>query len=885
MGIGNKTSGGRLQWTGMMFWPLLALALIAATWLGAVRRNSELHGAVLQQGRDVVLSTAQAYDQYITRSIAQIDQISVQLRQSWEHSGGTLDLSELVREGLFHDAAFQCVAITDGEGRVVSSVRRQGCSKMATLTSIVAYHKSNNSSAMRIAAPELGEPQALVLFSRRLDTRDNDFAGVVILLVRADYLTDFYMPSTLGAGGSVAVMGTDMPWHSEKGGAGRITQRATMLARTAPEGAAVLQVSRSDRNGIPRLLGWSQSKVYPVTGLVTLPLASFFTPAEIAWEAARRDSIVVTVALLLFALLASLLTRRAADRYSAQENVRKAYRAATEGANDGFYTAAPVRDRSGKIRDFEIVDCNERGAHFYGLARRALIGKRLSQLQRGLVGDDLIDTYLRAMDNGFHEDERQMPALTLGGIAWGHRRIVRVGSGLAITLRDISERKSYMAELDRLSNEDALTGLPNRQWLTTFLPSALARAEGEVALLFVDLNDFKHVNDTHGHDVGDQLLAASARRLKSLLRPTDVVVRFGNDEFVVVLTPAEGDVHSSRVAERIVSAFAAPFSLATVRAMVGVSVGISVYPRDGTDGGVLVRHADIANDAARTDGNGHYRFYDPSLSRSLQGRLQLKQGLIDAITHDHFVLHYQPRVDALTGELCSMEALLRWEHPIHGMVPPGEFIPLAESSALILQIGEIVMHKACAQLNQWRKDGLRLVPVSINVSPKQFAQGELPAQLARCLALHQIEPSLLEVEITESAMMGGQGDVIAQLDAIRALGIKLHVDDFGTGYSSLSQLQKLKMDVLKVDRAFTAELGQSNEGKVFFQAIVSMAHALGMAVVAEGVETPLQLAILQDLACNEVQGYYVARPMPASAMAAMIMQRFLFQPPTTQFPQ
>jgi len=232
-----------------------------------------------------------------------------------------------------------------------------------------------------------------------------------------------------------------------------------------------------------------------------------------------------------------------------------------------------------------------------------------------------------------------------------------------------------------------------------------------------------------------------------------------------------------------------------------------------------------------------------------------------------------------------MEALLRWIHPQHGLVSPLEFIPLAETSGLILRIGEMVMEKACRQIDAWRRQGLPVVPVSINVSPKQFARGEVHRQLAVVLERYAIPADLLEVEITESAMMGEQDEVLAELGAIRSLGVKLHVDDFGTGYSSLSQLQKLRMDVLKVDRAFTSELGNSREGRVFFQAIVSMAHALGMAVVAEGVETAEQLTILQELGCNEVQGYYLARPMPAAAIPAVLLHGNLFVTPSAAIPE
>jgi diguanylate cyclase (GGDEF)-like protein len=453
--------------------------------------------------------------------------------------------------------------------------------------------------------------------------------------------------------------------------------------------------------------------------------------------------------------------------------------------------------------------------------------------------------------------------------------VVRVGDGLAITVQDISERKAHEDQMARLANEDSLTALPNRHWLLNFIPSLLARARadgGGLALLFLDLDEFKQVNDSHGHAVGDRLLQAAAQRLVSLLRPTDRVARFGGDEFVVLLHPGTDEEQMAAVAERIVTAFRAPFAIGDgIQAAVGASVGISRFPQDGSDAGMLIRHADIAMYAAKNEGKGQYRFFDHSLSGTIKKRAQLKQRLLEAIGHDQFALHYQPRVDAASGELLSMEALLRWHHPEAGMIAPGDFIPLAESSGLILEIGELVIDKACAQLAAWRARGARLVPVSINVSPRQFARGGIVRQLEAALHRHAVPAALLEVEITESAMMGDQDAILAELAAIRGLGIKLHVDDFGTGYSSLSQLQRLRMDVLKVDRAFTAELDNSREGRVFFEAIVSMAHALGMTVVAEGVETAQQLQILRELNCNEVQGYFIARPMSAEQME----QRFL----------
>jgi diguanylate cyclase (GGDEF)-like protein len=861
---------------------LIAIAMWVVTIYRADRELAQAEaGAIDEAG-----AYAEAYQQYITRSIGQIDQVTMQLKQSWEQAGGALRLEELQRAGMFMDSAFVSVSIVDRSGRVRTSAGQPLDAARFAHADFFRFHKNNNSTALRIDVPPgaRGSAQDAVLFTRRLDTRDDDFDGVVLVTVDANYFTSFYIPTTLGRKGMVAMVGADSRLRAEPYPAGAPRSVESRFPHdpqrwSAASGAQLVQGQSGFPDRRARILGWRRSSAYPVIGLVALSHRAAMAAADQSWVDSRNKATLGTVCLMLGAAFATVLARRAALRQREQDEVRRAYRTATESANDGFYMAAALRDRQGRIVDFEIIDCNERGAFFYGLTRSALVGTRLSSINTDMFGETLFSTYKAAMESGFHEDERRMPADKRVNITWGQRRLVRVGNGLAITLQDISERKRHEVELERLAVEDALTGLPNRHWLMNAMPPALAQARAaasNLALLFIDLDEFKYVNDTHGHAVGDQLLQAAALRLKSLLRPGDHVVRFGGDEFVVLLTPSEGDALIAAVAQRILDAFAAPFVIADTSHDVGASVGISVFPRDGNDAAELIKHGDIAMYSGKSEGKGQYRFFDPSLARLLQTKVQLRHSLVEAIDKDQFVLHYQPRVDTRTGELCSMEALVRWIHPQHGMIAPLAFIPLAESSGLIGRIGEIVMDKACLQLSAWRALALPLVPISINVSPRQFARGDIHRQLAVCLNRHDIAPALLEVEITESAMMGDQDDIIAELSAIRALGVKLHVDDFGTGYSSLSQLQKLKMDVLKVDRAFTSELGNSKEGKVFFQAIVSMAHALGMSVVAEGVETAQQLAILQSLSCNEVQGYLIARPVPPHEAAILMERRFLF---------
>ena len=876
MKIPAASSPSRTNTILAIVWPVLAVLCCAALWAVTILRadgDAERARLLLLKEADTY---AQAYEQYVTRSIAQMDQITMQLKHSWEHGRRRTLLEDMRADGMFTDHAFVAVSIVGPDGKVRSSTRRNGLPEELLDAAFFVQHRDSNSSALRvdIAPGGFDATREVVLFTRRLDRADEEFDGIVVMAVDAAYFTSFVGQSTLGADGLLAMADTaGRFWIEQAGdetgrpGGPRVLEQRSLAARA---GGPRLVVGEGFADGIARAMGWRDSAVYPVVAMVALSQRNGSAAAQAYWEESRDRAVAGSVALALMAGLASLLSLRAAGRAREHEAVRLAYRTATESANDGFYMAAPVRDRKGQIVDFRIVDCNERGASFYGMTRGDLVGRAVSTMDRGASGEEIVATYRMAMSTGFFEEDRRMPVDTRLAFAWGRRRLVRVGDGLAVTLQDISERKKYETEMERLANQDSLTGLRNRSWLLNHVPTLLdaAAREGGLALLFVDLDEFKQVNDTHGHAVGDGLLVAAARRLGALMRPGDEIVRFGGDEFVVLMRPARDEFQVAAVAERIVAAFARPFALGEgLQASVGASIGIAMFPRDGADAGTLIRHADIAMYAAKHEGKGQHRFYDETLSGGIQKRARLKQELLDAIAGRQFVLHYQPRVDPVSKRLLSMEALLRWRHPEHGMVAPGEFIPFAEASGLIVPIGDIVIEQACAQLAAWRRQGARLVPVSINVSACQFERGGIAGRIAAALEHHGVPAALLEVEITESAMMDHREDILAELAALRTLGVKLHIDDFGTGYSSLSQLRTLRMDVLKVDRAFTAELDGGGEGRVFFEAIVSMAHALGMAVVAEGVETAAQLQVLRELGCNEVQGYFISRPLGADDIA------------------
>jgi diguanylate cyclase (GGDEF)-like protein len=854
-------------------WPLVAL--LAAAVYGTVMEAQLGHDRRLAE-RDAlreVHSQAEAYEQYLTRSVAQMEQTAVQLKHAWQQAGGRLDLGALRRDGMFIDAAFVEVAIVDAGGSVVSSIPPHARFAPGRADPALRYHRQNNSSALRIG-PVPGDgasPQQRVRMTLRLETPDDEFAGIVSLVIDARYLTAFYNERVQGRQGMVALLSQDGAVLLEgKANAGAALLRGAP-AITGSDGAAP-QAGAQFSDGVPRLLGWQRSPVYPVVAVAAKSADEALASAGERARAARRVWAVVTAGMLAASLGLAAATRRRQRQRAAEEDVRAAYRAATENAKDGFYMAQAVRDKAGAVVDFVVVDCNERGASFYGGGRDDLVGRRISAIERE-HGGPMLAAYHAAMLTGIYEDERQMPAGRRMQITWGRRRIVRVGNGLAITLQDISERKAYESELLYLANYDSLTGLPGRPWLTRYLPQAIGDAAargGTVAMLLVDLDDFRHVNEAHGHGAGDDLLKQAALRLGGLLRPQDIVARLGGDEFVVVIAPGGSDEELAAIGGRVAAALSRPYDLGSARYTIGASIGISCYPRDGEDAATLLRHGDIAMCAAKREQGSRYRFFDPDLYVAATARAQLRHYLQDALAAGQFALQFQPRVNLATGRLCSMEALLRWHHPELGTVPPAKFIPIAEECGLIAPIGQFVIEEACRQLAQWRAAGLAIVPVSINVSAHQFGHGGVHAHLAMHLARHHLPGAMLEIEITESAMVAEGVDVRGELAALRELGVRLHVDDFGTGYSSLAQLQRLNMDVLKIDRAFTSELTVSPEGRVLFQAIVSMAKALDMEVVAEGVETAGQLAALIALGCDEGQGYLFARPLPAPQAGALL---------------
>ena len=455
------------------------------------------------------------------------------------------------------------------------------------------------------------------------------------------------------------------------------------------------------------------------------------------------------------------------------------------------------------------------------------------------------------------------------------------------TMQDITERRRAAEQIRQLALYDSLTGLPNRHLFKEQLSHAVARAKrmGDVLIMLsLDLDRFKRVNDTLGHEGGDLLLKEAAARLSKTLRPTDYVTnddldslnhsvaRPGGDEFTVLLAVAQPQ-DGAKVAARILETLSRPFNLAGNEIVVSASIGIAAFPLDGEDAESLLKNADAAMYYAKEQGKNNYQFYNQSMNTSAVARLTLEAKLHRALERSEFNLYYQPKVDVATGAIVGAEALIRWRHPDVGLVSPAEFIPLAEETGLIIPIGEWVLAAACAEIRGWLQDGLTAVPVAVNISAKQFHQKDICETVKRVLRDYDIPPHLLEVEITESTAMQQAEATAATLRDLKALGLTIAIDDFGTGYSSLSYLKRFPIDSLKIDRSFVTGLPGSSDDAAIAQAIITMAHALRLKVVAEGVENDAQRTFLAANGCDEMQGYYFSRPVPAEECTRFIRER------------
>ena len=542
------------------------------------------------------------------------------------------------------------------------------------------------------------------------------------------------------------------------------------------------------------------------------------------------------------------------------------FRLVTESIRDGFWLGSPDMERLDYVSPaFERI-C--------GIDTQTLLQSPQS-LWAAVYPDDLPAVRrFAAVDLSQERDLQYRLLHSDGSLLWVHDRRFPVrddgrnGPRVAGVITDITAQRQYQERLRYQSTHDALTALPNRALVLDRLAQAIARAQRHeyvAAVLFVDIDRFKVINDSLGHSAGDHLLCVIAERLRSCLRADDTVARHGGDEFVVILNEAKSHEELVGTVRRILATVAEPVDWHGQSLQVSASIGISLFPRDGDDGETLLRNADAAMYQSKERGRNTYTLFSPELNIRVQERLSLEGQMRLALSRGEFVLHYQPQVDLSTGYVTGVEALLRWQHPQLGLLGPAHFIALAEETDLISPIGAWVLRTACGQMVQWQHQGLGALQVSVNLSVRQLHEPGFAQRVEAVLEQTGLEPTQLELELTESLLMDDSVHALEELNRLKARGVRLALDDFGTGYSSLAYLQRYPFDTLKIDRAFIQDVVSNPEDATIARTIIAMAHALGMKVVGEGVERESQAHYLRRNFCDQMQGYWYSKPLAAEA--------------------
>ena len=738
-----------------LFYPVLLITLLVILWITTFSLISANH----QRAQESTISSATAllhtYEAQVVRALREIDQALNVTRRTYEINNGNTTLSMLNDWGLLLPNFLFVTSITDADGNIINSTRTFEKHNVSDQD----YFRQQLKFDQLASGQPWQDPYSRawkLTFSRKINTPEGAFAGIVFTSVEASYFVSGYEESKLGELGALGILGTDGIFR---------------VRRTGEKVVSGEKVNFSD-----------------------------LVPNNEEFE--EPESLEVRL------------------QHNSWDKVKR-------------YTAVS------QLYDFPL-------AVVLGLSEQEQMQK-VSQLKRVYL--------LRASVASV--------AITL---------IVIVLLRLSLQLKHsrnsaLEEHIVHAKKIEHLAFHDSLTGLPNRSFFSQLLSQGIAeskRYERCFALLFLDLDRFKIINDTLGHDAGDELLKEVARRLTEALRETDTVARLGGDEFVVLLPDMNDEKQLSAVAKKILSTVGRPFHLAGQDLRVTVSIGISVFPTDGEDEQTLVKNADIAMYHAKEGGKNNFCFYSDELSADSLERLALESSLRVALDRNEFVLHYQEKHDLRSGEITGAEALLRWQHPTLGLIQPKQFLPLAEDTGLIIPIGRWVIEAACKQANRWLEEGLAPRCISVNLTERQFKDAHLLDDIASILHTTAINPTQLELEITESVLLSNFDRALETLSKIKKMGVRIAIDNFGTSYTSLSTLDKFHFDTLKIDGSVIRDIANEPSDKQLTEAIISVGRTMAMTIVAEGVETREQADFLLASSCDQVQGFYYNKPTPPS---------------------
>ena len=856
--------------------PLFALVLVGALWFATLHVIESERRAAQEAALDATRELVDTYEAQMARSLSGIDQTLRVLKYAVEQNGPTGALPALAAQGLLPPGLVFQVAIMDADGRVQASNPPLGARDLAHAPWL-AFHRNTPHDTPYVSETAGGHEPHLH-FTRRINDAAGHFAGVAMVAVDPSYFTSSYERSRQGDRGLLGLAGRDGIVRAL-----RIGDNVSWGQRFAPGAADTVVLRDIDAGNATRELRYTSTR--PLNGFPLVAVVGLSQDEQMArFEQQRRtwllgagagSALVLGVVTLVSAWSWQLAKARRRERRAQQT-----YAAASEGSLDAFFVLRAILGPGNSVTDFIIETTNSRAEQLTGLSKAQMADQRMSVLLPASLGASIFeDLAAVALDGVPREAEWQAHALPEPD-RWLYRQVVPVEGGVVAIVSDITERKLTEQRIRHLAHHDDLTGLPNRSLLRDRLGQAIRDAERKgsaVGLAFIDLDGFKLINDGLGHNAGDELLKVVGARMGRCLRRTDTLARFGGDEFVILLPELSGDPMAiTPLLEKVRQAVTEPVLVEGQEVQVSSSIGVAFYPRDGADTNTLMMNADAAMYRAKDMGNNNVQFYASEMNASVEEKLVLLEGLRSALDTCvasgpcQFQLLYQPKVDLRTGRLFGVEALIRWHHPEHGMIPPQRFICLAEESGLIVQIGEWVVRTACRQVQEWRAAGLPPLSVSVNVSARQFEEKRLVERIEGALRDTGLPPDALEVEVTESSIMRDLARSIDKMRELKAMGVSLSIDDFGTGYSSLSALKSFPISRLKIDKSFVSDLADSQDDQAIAMAVISLGHKLNLRVIAEGVETEQQRDFLRANDCDEMQGYLFSRPVPAEQIAAML---------------
>jgi diguanylate cyclase (GGDEF)-like protein/PAS domain S-box-containing protein len=856
-----------------VLFPVVALVLLGVIWgttasLIAVERASAARAVASSS-----LVIAETYEAQVVRALREIDQTLKFVQFAHERAGGRIDLSDLKAKGLLLADLLFVVSVTDSAGRVVASTRPI---ERKTVADQDYFQVSRERDAIAVSRPQLGPDREWKLhFSRRFSAADGTFDGAVIVTVPAAYFVSGYEDARLGNQGVLGLLGTDGVFRARRSGDRVYYDEWINYRKASATGAEAAHLARNEWDGVQRYTSVRELYQFPMAVVVGLSDDEQMTAVH---ERARtyllRAAGGSAALILLLGGLGFLSWQLSRTRLQANRVVQ---------AIESSVNAILITDLSRQGTPIEYA--NPAFEKMTGYSAREAVGRDT----RFLLGLDVDQPGLEEIRMAVAERREGHAVLRNyrkdGTLFWNDLTIAPVRSEkgevthFVEVMNDVTEAKNYEEQLAHQANFDTLTGLANRNLLQDRLHQAISGARrdgGSAAAVFLDVDNFKVVNDSLGHRVGDEMLQKIAARLTANVREYDTVARLGGDEFVLVLRARDDDAaiverDITGLVEKLLAVVSQPMELGGRPMRPTVSIGVSLFPHDGTDADTLLRHADAAMYRAKELGRNRFQFFTADVHERIQRRLELHSSLRLALERNEFELHYQPQAGLRGGgQIVGVEALLRWRHPERGLIAPAQFIGFAEETGLIIPIGTWVLNEACRQNKAWQDAGLPKIPVAVNMSAKQCEQADVADVVRDALAASGLDPKYLELEITESISMANPGESVPLLHRLKETGVTLSIDDFGTGFSNLSYLRRFPVDRLKIDLSFVREITTDPGSLAISEAIITMSHSLNLQVVAEGVETHRQLELLEARNCDMVQGYYFSPPVHGAALAVLL---------------